>query len=137
MSELKSVKTIYLKELEIPLIMSGLIFGISVLTFWGIDFYAVVLTISYFVFTAISSVGSRYFDLTGQRELSKSALKTFVDPPGVFFVILGLFYAMTGDFSWIFIGGAAFLTFIVFVIGFSDWTQAKKKIRSENENNSL
>jgi len=127
----------YLKELKVPLTMSGLLFGISVLSFWEIDFYAVVITLSYFIFTAISNLGERYFDLTGQREIPKMRLKTFVDPPSVFFNVLGLFYVMTGDLHWIFIGGAAFLTFIVFVIAFSDWTQAKEKIKSENENNTL
>jgi hypothetical protein len=127
----------YLKQLTVPLTMSGLLLGISVLTFWGIDLYAVVITLSYFVFTAISNLGGRYFDLTGQREIPKMRLKMFVDPPSVFFNVLGLFYVMTGDLHWIFIGGAAFLTFIIFVIASGDLSQAKEKIKLKNENNSL
>ncbi len=38
---------------------------------------------------------------------------------------------------WFFISGVSFITLIVFVIAFDDRTQAKEKIKSENENNSV
>jgi uncharacterized membrane protein len=117
----------YLKDLKFPLIMSGLIFIISVLNLWRIDFYAVVLSVSYLVLGSLSNIGGRYFDLTGQRKATKLLLKFIVEPPGVFVLVLGLFYTLTGTFHWITIGGAVFLTLIVYAITYSDWDAERRK----------
>ena len=117
----------YLKDLKFPLIMSGLIFIVSVLNLWRIDFYAVVLSISYLILGGISNVGGHYFDLTGQRKSAKLLLKLIVDPPGVLVLILGLYYALSGDFHWILTGGAVFIAFLVLVIAFSDWDTERKR----------
>ena len=115
----------YLNDLKYPLLMSGLIFMLSVLNLWGIDFYAAALTFSYFVLGSISNVGGRYFELTGER-IKKKALKLFVDPPGVLVLVSGLFYAMIGTFHWITTGCAAFLTLIFYAITYSDWDEERK-----------
>jgi len=107
--------------------MSGLIFIVSVLNLWRIDFYAVVLSVSYLISGSISNVGGHYFDLTGQRKSAKLLLKFIVDPPGIFILILGLYYALSGDFHWILTGGAAFIAFLVLVITFSDWDMERKR----------
>ena len=111
--------------------MSGLIFVVSVLNLWRIDFYAFVLTTSYLILGGISNVGGHYFELTGQRRSAKAALKIAVDPPGVFVLVLGLFYALTGNFHWILTGGAAFLALIVFAFSYSDWDMERRKAAKE------
>jgi hypothetical protein len=78
--------------------MSALIFGISVLNFWKIDFYAVVLSVAYLALGTVYGVGSSYFELTGGRRTAKFLLKMLVEPPAVFLLILGLCYAATADF---------------------------------------
>lgn len=117
--------------------MSGLLFGISVLNFVRIDFYAVILSLAYLFLGSISSLGNRYFEITGQSDAAKAILKMFVESPSVFFLILGIFYVLSGDLHWIFIGVALFLTFIVFTIAFFDWMQAKEIVKLKNENDSL
>lgn len=74
--------------------MSALIFGISVLNFWKIDFYAVVLSVAYLALGTVYGVGS----MTGGRRTAKFLLKMLVEPPAVFLLILGLCYAATADF---------------------------------------
>ena len=118
----------YLKDLKFPLIMSGLIFILSVLNLWRIDFYAIVLSVLYLVLGSISNVGGHYFDLTGQRKSAKLLLKFIVDPPGVFVLVLGFFYTLTGNFHWITTSGAAFLTLIVYAVTYSDWDTEKRKV---------
>lgn len=102
--------------------ISGLLFGISVLNFSKIDFHAVVLSVAYLILASISSLGNRYFEITG-NQTAKSILKMLVESPSVFFLILGLFYVFTGDFYWLFFVVAAFIAFIIFALGLSeaDW----------------
>jgi len=113
--------------------MSGLIFIVSVLNLQKIDFYAVVLSVAYLIIGGVSNVGGHYFDLTRQKKSARAMFKIFVDPPGIFVLILGLFYMLSGDFHWIFIGAASFLTLIGFVIAFSDWDTQRKKEEGEHQ----
>lgn len=117
--------------------MSGLLFGVSILNFLRIDFYAVVLLLVYLILGSVSSLGNRYLTITGQSKAAKAILKMFVETPATFFLILGLFYVFTGDFHWIFIVTTSFITFIVFAIAFSDWFQEREKMKARNENDSL
>lgn len=117
--------------------MSGLLFGISVLVFLKIDFYAASLSLGYLILGGAASLGNRYLEITGQNRTAKSLLKMFVESPSVFFLILGLFYVFTGDFYWLFFVVAAFIAFIIFVLGFSELTWKNKLIKPENEINSI
>lgn len=80
----------YLKQLKFPLLMSGILFGSSLLVFLNIDFYAVVLVIIYFVLGSISSLGDRYFEITVNPN-ARAILKMLVESPAVFFLILSFF----------------------------------------------
>lgn len=127
----------YLKELKFPLTMSGMLFGLSILVFLTIDFNAVVLSLAYLVLGSVASLGIRYFEITGQSDAAKAIFKMLVEPSAYFLLILDLFYVLTGDFHWIFIGVASFITFILFAIAASDLVQAKEKINKKNEIDSI
>lgn len=118
------------KILKFPLLMSALIFGVSTLNFQRIDTMAVILSVLCLIFGSISAAGKSYFELTGA---SKKAIATFAmiaDPPGIFVLILGLFYMMTGDPHWVSIAVAGFLAFIVFGIALGDRMHATGYIAS-------
>lgn len=127
----------YLKELNFPLKMSGMLFGLSILVFLTIDFYAVVLSLTYLVLGSISSLGLRYLEITGQSQTAKALLKMFIESPSYFFLVLDLFYVLTGDFYWLFFVVAAFIAFINFALGFSELTWKNEKNKTENEIDSI
>lgn len=119
-----------LKTFKYPLLMSALIFGVSLLNFQRTDPTAAILAVSYLLLGSISSAGKSYLDLTGKSKTAKATFSMIVDPPGVFVLILGLFYMMTGDLHWIFLGVAGFLAFIVLGISFGDRMHATGYIQS-------
>lgn len=117
----------YLKDLKIPFLLGAAIFAISFLTFWRLNFYAIGLAILYFVLGSISNAGVHYLDLTQAKASSQKLLKFLLDPLAVFTLITGICYAYSGEFHWIFVGAAFFISLILFVVTAFDWTDARAK----------
>lgn len=118
----------YQKALKDSVLFAGLIFGVSLLTFRAIDFYASVFALSSFFLLFIERIGKDYLTLTNQSKTVKTVFRATVDPFLTFVVMGAIFYVLSGEFNWILMGGAIFITFIVFVATvFSDPKEARTK----------
>lgn len=117
----------YLKDLKVPFLLGAAIFAVAFLTFGRLDFDAIVLSGLAFIFGSISNAGASYLKLTQQKESSKKLLKFLFDPPAAFVFVLGIPYAYFGEFHWILIGCALFISLILFIVAFFDWSDERTK----------
>ena len=117
----------YRKHFSQALLFSGIIFGVGLLNFRRLDFYACALAASCFLFIFIHDAGKDYMRLTQQPATSRHAFHAVVNPPYVFVCVLALFYVVAGEMYWLFWATAGFLAFILFVIDASAWLQERSE----------
>lgn len=117
----------YVKHLKNGLLYGGLIFGISLLQFGGIDFYACILALLSFLILFIHDSGKEFIGLTNQSEKNKYAFGALVNPLLAVICLQSLFYVSVGEMHRIFWMVSGFLAFILLVIDGAAWLEKGKK----------
>jgi hypothetical protein len=104
----------FLKQLKPAFYYSGVIFVISLLMFFRIDFYASVAAVSTFLIFAVRDTGRNYINITNQSETVKCAFDVIMDPLLAITCVSSFFYVAIGEMNWFFWLVAFFLGLLLF-----------------------